>query len=352
MDMKYLSMLMKGNLGLNVPAEFAAENYDYRAALYDELKKFVGTRSQWERNKYDVFDLLAENLDEILPQKVIDSIGMFADVIQVPDGTRCEFRVVKGKQRAKQFVTRATESGLYETFRLDRDRFDVYPVAVGGAMRMDFERYLEGLEDLTYGYEVIMDGIIEELYKMIQECLLNSWNMAGRPAVNKVATSAFDASAMRKLCNTVAAYGSPIIYCSREFASEMANYLVANNSTKLSDTDMMEVRERGYIGKFFGTPIVIMPQSFTDETNTKLVTNPCFAFVLPAGKEKLVKVCMEGEAYFREWDDRDNGRELQGYKKFGVAMVNTPNYWGIYYNAGIAAGGWSEFNTGLNIQVS
>ena len=74
MDMKYLSMLMKGNLGLNVPAEFAAENYDYRAALYDELKKFVGTRSQWERNKYDVFDLLAENLDEILPQKVIDSI--------------------------------------------------------------------------------------------------------------------------------------------------------------------------------------------------------------------------------------------------------------------------------------
>lgn len=349
--MNTLKMLFEGSLGLKVPTEFSVENYDYRAALTDELKKMVGSRSLWNKNKYDLFELMGQVLDEVLPQKVYEAVGVFADVIQVPDGTRCEFRVIKGRQRAKQFVTRATESGVYETFRLDRDRFDVYPIAVGGAMRVDFERYLEGLEDIAVGYEIIMDGMIEELYRMIQECLLSSWNMAGRPSANKVAVSAFDASAMRKLCNTVSAYGAPIIYCSREFASDMANYLVANNTTKLSDVDMMEVREQGYIGKFFGTPVVVMPQSYIDETNTKLAFNPCFAYVIPSGKEKLVKVCMEGEAYFKEWEDRDNGRELQGYKKFGVAMVNTPNYWGIYYNAGIADGGWKEFNDKLNIVV-
>ncbi len=350
--MDNMKTLINGVMGLSVPAEFAAQNYDYEAALRDEMKKIAGTRSLFRRNKNDIFDLLAETLDEVLPQKVIEAIGVFAEVIQVPNGTRCEFRVIRGKQRAKQFVTRATESGVYETFRLDRDHFDVYPVAVGGAMRMDFERYLEGLEDLAVGYEIIMDGMIDRLYEMIQETMLQSWNMAGRPAANKFAVSSFDASAMRQLCNTVAAYGSPVIYCSREFASEMANFLVYNDKIKLSDQDMLEVRERGYIGKFFGTPIVVMPQSFTDESNSKLSMNPCFAYVIPTGKEKLVKVCMEGEAYFREWEDRDNGMELQGYKKFGVAMVNTPNYWGIYYNAGINAGGWSAFNDSLNITVA
>lgn len=349
--MNTTQMLLRGSLGLKVPTEFSVDNYDYKRALADELQKMVGSRTLWEKNKYDLFALMSETLDEVLPQKVNDAIGMFAEVIQVPDGTRCEFRVMKGKQRGKQFVTVAAEAGQYEAFRLDRDRFDVYPIAVAGAMKTDFERYLEGLEDIAVGYEIIMDGMLDRLYEMIQGCLLKSWNMAGRPAANKVAVSAFDASALRKLCNTVAAYGAPVIYCSREFASEMANYLVANNTTKLSDQDMTDVRERGYIGKFFGTPVVVMPQSFTDETNSKLAMNPCFAYVIPAGREKLVKVCMEGEAYFKEWEDRDNGRELQGYKKFGVAMVNTPNYWGIYYNAGIADGGWKEFNDKLNIVV-
>ena len=349
--MNTTQMLLRGSLGLKVPTEFSVDNYDYKRALADELQKMVGSRTLWEKNKYDLFALMSETLDEVLPQKVNDAIGMFAEVIQVPDGTRCEFRVMKGKQRGKQFVTVAAEAGQYEAFRLDRDRFDVYPIAVAGAMKTDFERYLEGLEDIAVGYEIIMDGMLDRIYEMIQGCLLKSWNMAGRPAANKVAVSAFDASALRKLCNTVAAYGAPVIYCSREFASEMANYLVANNTTKLSDQDMTDVRERGYIGKFFGTPVVVMPQSFTDETNSKLAMNPCFAYVIPAGREKLVKVCMEGEARFREKVGEDWGITLEGYKKFGVAMVNTPNYWGIYYNAGIAAGGWSEFNETLNIQI-
>lgn len=346
-----MKTLLHGALNLSVPAEFAAQDYNYEAALRDELKKIAGTRSLFRRNKYDIFDLLAETLDEVLPQKVYEAVGVFAEIIQVPDGTRCEFRVVRGRQRAKQFVTRATESGVYETFRLDRDHFDVYPIAIGSAMYIDFERYLEGIEDIAIGYDIIMEGMIERLYEMIQETLLQSWNMAGRPAANKYAVNGFDAASMRKLCNTVSAYGSPIIYCSREFASEMANFLVYQEKIKLSDQDMLEVRERGYIGKFFGTPIVVMPQSYTDDTNTKLAMNPCFAYVIPSGKEKLVKVCMEGQAYFKEWENRDNSMELQAYKKFGVAMVNTPNYWGIYYNSAINAGGWDEFNKSLNIVV-
>ena len=48
------------------------------------------------------------------------------------------------------------------------------------------------------------------------------------------------------------------------------------------------------------------------------------------------------------WEhEGDNGTQLQAYVKVGVGVVSTPNYWGIYYNAGIAGGGWAAYNNAL-----
>ena len=341
--MNTLQTLLKGALGHKVPAEFAAENYDYESALRDELKKLASNMSQFRRNKYDIFDLLAQEWEEVLPQSIQEALGLFCEVIHVPQGSRLEFRVKKGHQRGKQFVTRATESGSYEYFRLDHDRFDVYPFAIGAAGHVDFERYLDGLEDMAEIYQIIQEGTVDRVFEMVQNCLLESWNRAGRPAKNKVAVNGFDVQAMRDLCNTVAPYGSPIIYCSPEFAAEMTNVYI-NAAAKVSEAELLEVRDRGYIGKFYSYPVVVLPQSFTDENNEKLVMNPSFAYVIPSGKEKLVKIGIEGSPYFREWENRDNSMEIQGYAKIGVGMINRPNYWGIYYNAAIEAGGWEDYN--------
>ena len=356
MDMKNLQVLMNGVFGRKVPAEFAAADYDYEAALRDELGKLMCgengkfNRYKFERNKYDIFELLSQNLEEVLPQSVSAALDMFAEIVRVPQGTTLEFRVTLGKQRGKQFVTRATESGNYETFRLDRSSFMVYPHTVGGAGYVDFERYLDGTESLADVYEVLQDGIVDRIFEMVQETLLASWKAAGRPARNKVSTNAFNATAMKKLCNTVAAYGSPVIYCSPEFAAEMVNAIVYNNTTKIADQDMIDVRERGYIGRFMGTPVVVMPQSFVDEKNAKLAMNPSFAYVIPSGKEKLMKVCFEGSPYIREWDDHegDNSIVVQAYAKIGVGMYTSPNYWGIYYNSALDQdSGWAAYNQAL-----
>jgi len=316
--MNNLQILMNGVFGRKVPAEFAAENYDYEAALRDELAKLMTkdgqhfNRNVFEKNKYDIFELLSENLEEVLPQSIKGALDMFTETIYVAQGDRLEFRVNRGHMRGRQFVTRATESGNYETFRLDHDRFDVYPQAIGGATTVDFERYLDGLEDMRELYQILQEGIVDRLFEMVQECLLASWNAAGRPANNKIATNAFDVTAMRKLCTTITPYGSPIIYCTPEFAAEMMNVITYDTKIKLSDVDVQEIRDRGYIGKFFGTPIVVMPQSWTDETNTKLVMNPSFAYVLPAGREKLIKLGFEGQPQVREWDDHE------GDNSFGI----------------------------------
>jgi hypothetical protein len=357
--MNNLEILMNGVFGRKVPAEFAAADYDYEAALRDELAKLMTrdgrhfNRYVYEQNKWAIMELLSNNLEEVLPQNIQSALDMFVDTLHFAQGTRPEFRVTRGKMRGKQFVTRATESGDYETFRLDHDRFDLYIQAIGGAGYVDFERYLDGLESMTDIYEVIQAGIVDRLFEMVQECLLSSWKAAGRPVRNKVAANTFNPTAMKKLCNTVAPYGSPIIYCTPEFAAEMINAIVynvnGNTAIKLSDTDMQEVRDRGYVGKFLGVPVVVMPQSWTDETNTKLVMNPSFAYVLPAGKEKLIKLAYEGSPYFEEFKhEGDNSFLLKGYIKVGVGMFTQPNFWGIYYNAALDAdSGWAAYNQGL-----
>ena len=352
--MNNLQVLMNGVFGRKVPAEFAAADYDYEAALRDELKKLLCdenghlNRYKYERNKIDLFELLSQNLDEVLPQSLTSALDMFTEIMRVPQGARPEFYVTRGKQRGKQFVTRATESGNYETFRLDRDRFDIYPFALGGAGYVDFERYLDGVESITDIYEVINEGMVDRIFELVQEMLLSAWNkMLPR---NKVASTSFNPTAMKKLCNVVAAYGSPVIYCSPEFAAEMVNAIIYNNTTKISDQDMIDIRERGYVGKFQGVPVVVMPQSFTDETNENLVMNPSFAYVIPTGKEKMIKLIFEGNSYFREWNDHegDNSITLQAYTKVGLAIVSPLNFWGIYYNASLNTNtNWAAYNLAL-----
>ena len=72
--------------------------------------------------------------------------------------------------------------------------------------------------------------------------------------------------------------------------------------------------------------------------------------VIPTGKEKLIKLIFEGSSYFREWNDHegDNSITIQAYTKVGLAIVATPNYWGIYYNSGLNLGsGWETYNAAL-----
>ena len=144
-----LKQLLDCVMGRNIPTEFSNENIDYEAALRDEIKKLAGTYSLYRKNKYEIFDLLAENAEEVLPRKVLDLFGAFAEVQQFGNNDRLVFKVKRGAQRGKQFVTRATESGVYETFRLDYDYMELAYHTIGGAGIIDFERYLDGLEDIA-----------------------------------------------------------------------------------------------------------------------------------------------------------------------------------------------------------
>lgn len=326
----------------SLPADFSVQDVDVEAALRDELRKLVGSYKDYRRNQLEIFEILEEAFDEVVPNKVTSVLDSFAEVRFFGQGQRPHFRVSANKMRGKQFVTRVALSGVYETFRLDRTEFDVPTDAIGGAAIIDFERYLDGLEDLMELYAIIVDGMLDYIYRLIQEALLASWDAAGRPSANKISMSSFDPDAMQELVNTVSAYGSPVIMAPPQFAAKMSNFITFGAYGAMPREDMTEIRENGYIGTFRGTPVVVLPQSFEDETNTKLVINPKVAYVLPAGKEKIVKIAFEGDTIVDEWKNRDRSMEIQAYRKVGVGIIANPNFWAIAQNEDIVADGWTD----------
>lgn len=340
--MKTIKQLLDCVRGRNIPAEFENQNVDYKAALRDEIKNLAGTYHLLKKNGPEIFAILEQDADEIVPRKVMDIIAPFCEVQQFGNNDRIIFKRKLGRSRGKTYVTRATAAGVYETFRLDRETFEISSYAYGGAGIVDWERYLDGEEDLTDIYEILVEGLVDRVFEDIQGCLLSAWDAAGRPAANRVLANGFDGAKMASLINTVTAYGDPVIYCHAQFAATMANVITDGQNYKMSDEDIRDFRNQGYIGRFAGAPVVVMPNSFTDETNTKTVWHPGFAYVMPAGKEKLVKVALVGQTHMKQVDNEDWSMEIQFYKKIGVALSAQPHYWGIYLNTAIECPGWEE----------
>ena len=319
------------------PTNFSVENVD--EALREEMRGLASSVNEFMRNRYDIYDIIIQTADEVVPNKVISALGMFAEVQAVKQGDKALFKKGIGKNRAKKFLTQVGLSGVYETFRLDNETFEVPVMAVGGAATIDFERFLDGAEDMADIMDVITTGLTDAVFVQVQKALKAAVSATARPAVNLVSKNTFVAEDMVKLINIARAYGpNAVIFAPPEFVAAMgADAIVpvgTNHKGVYSPQDIEAIHDTGYINIFRGTPIVQMPQSFIDENNDKTWIDPQLAYVLPAGKEKVVKVALEGATQIHDFTNRDNSMEIHAYKKMGCAILTHYN-WGIYQNTGI-----------------
>ena len=328
-------------LALNAARGTAPENYsveNVNDALRDELKAMCSSINEFRRNQYDIFEIISETADEIVPKKVIDYVGIFAEVKTVENGQKAMFKRKLGKNRAKKFLTQVGLSGVYETFRLDTETFTVEAHAVGGAGTIDFDRMLDNAEIMPDIMDIITEGLTDSVFYEIQKALIAAYGAAGVPAANQKEGSNFVAKDMQDLVNVVRSYGtSAVIFACPEFVAAMGPDQIGDPSYKAvySPKDIEDIANTGYIKMFRGTPIVQMPQSFIDENNNKTAMNPQYAFVLPAGGEKIVKVVLEGPTQMWMRDNRDQSMEINAYKKIGAAILTYHN-WGVYKNKSIS----------------
>lgn len=322
LDRNSLIELARANAkaSLNPSASYSFEGQSLSAealnkTFINELNELGSTPQLFRENQNLIYTLLEVGLTEVLPVKVLQNYGQFADVKTYAQGTKPVFKVKiseASRKRAKQFVTKVGLAGRYETFKLDGYSLEVPTSAYGGAARIEWEEMLDGTFTLNDYYNLVLEGLDESVYREIAKSLKAA--VQDIKDVNKTRQTSFVENEMDRLIQTADAYGKSTIYCTFEFASTMIpSQEWASNSMK------EQIWNNGYFTTYKGHNVIILPQSFEDETNAKKVIDPSIAYIIPTGAEKPVKVAFEGEAQVNSFDNRDWSKELNTYHKMGVA---------------------------------
>lgn len=325
-DLVKLAKVCAGaNPSASVAYSFNNEQFSYtdlNETLRNELRELAGTYALYRENKNKIFALIEETINDVLPKKVMEQYGQFAEVKTFAQGDRPVFRQkisVASRRRAKQFITKVGLAGIYEVFKLDGKSYEVQTSAFGGAAQIGFEEFLDGRVDFATVLDIVMEGLDETIYVEIAKALIGA--VTNLQASNKTSQTAFNEAEMDRLVAIADAYGQATIYCTFEFAATMVP-----EAGWISDGMRDQKWNNGYLANYKGHRVIVLPQSYEDETNTKKVIDPSYAWIIPTGgNDKPVKVAFEGDTLVDERRGDDWSREVQVYKKVGVGAVITNN---------------------------
>lgn len=321
-----MKQVAKADPATPVAYSFGGKDLSYDAlneTLRQEMNELAGTYALYRENKNYIFSLIEQTLDEVLPKKVVEQYDQFAEVKTFSQGDKPVFkRKLANSNRAKQFITRVGLAGIYEVFKLakNEEKFEVRTSAIGGAAQIGFEEFLDGRVDFAEVTQIVMQGMDELIYKEVGAALKASINQL--PPANYAAVTGFDEKTFDRLLTIAAAYGTPTIYCTYEFAVNM----IPKEAWRYTEAMKDELWRTGRLANYKGHKVVILEQGFEDETNQTKVIDPGYAWIIPTGADsKPVKIAFEGNTIVDEYNNYDRSREIQVYKKVGVVAMLANN---------------------------
>ena len=324
MEFKDILSLAKATAKANPSAptsySFGDTKLDYSAmneTLRSEFAALAPTYRDYKINQNTIFALIEQTIDDVLPQRVLEQYSQFAEIKTFAQGDKPIFTqkiTQASKRRAKQFIGKVGLAGLYEVFRLDGTSYEVTTNAIGGAAQIGFEEFLDGRIDFATVLDIVMQGLDECIYIEIEKQLIGA--VQNVQAANKYTSNAFDEAQMDRLISIADSYGKATIYCTFEFAATMIP-----SDGWVSDEMRNKMWDNGYLGNYKGHNVVVLQQSYEDETNTVKIIDPSYAWIIPVGADKPVKIAFEGGTIVDEYTNYDRSKEVQVYKKVGVRAI-------------------------------
>lgn len=289
-----------------------------KAELCDLFKELM---TNYDRNKYEINEIIKENVDAILPTMATNTLDVIAELGIVGHGEKKEYWVRNGKLRI-DYVALGSEIRRQKIYK---SKITANPEALGAACYVELDDILSGRADyFTMMIDEIANGIMEEIMVRIQNAFVAG--MATAPALNKY-TGVFSLAQLRSVCNTVSAYGNPVIIGTNVGLSN----ITSDNGFKAVMSDNMKdsFNKNGFIGSWEGRPLVTLANTFTNSLNTAWTLNNNYIYVVPVNQDRLVKVTFEGDITILEDQDFNTGQVTKkAIKKVGINVLQ-PHYLGL-----------------------
>ena len=272
------------------------------------------------------FALIEEAIDEVLPKKLENVVGQFAEVKTFGRDDEVVFNIEKvGKNRAKLTIAKGARGGIYRAAKLDSKHFSVPTSVYTVAIYTTLEDIILGRSSLGELYANVLEGMEEIVYKEVFTALATGQAAAG---YDRIETTSKDLDvAIDEVAPKVKQYGIPTI-----FGSYSALQALANETTTIShpETDRDDVRNYGFIQVYKGMRVVELPNYLSADGEWIYDSN--YVFVIPSDA-KPVKVALKGDLYIQRNTQATGSEKWEAHKIMGVGVAMANNFAVIDTNA-------------------
>jgi hypothetical protein len=315
-----------GKVSRKVSMAFAEENEGQvltkehaEEMLREKFRALAPNRKALRRNKNDIFELIEETIDEAFPVRANGIFEKFCEFKNFSNGDKPLFKFPKGKGQIRRFIKRIALGVPMLRVRLDKNSQLMEFFALGGAVYIEWEHYLDG----SYDYVDLCNALIDELVNAIYDEIVTALNTAiDGTTFKKTHTETTDAFSVEGMLSLVS-YAKSFGVGGATIVGVSAMCSRIKDADFISDVDKADMRERGYIGKFRSADIVCIEQTYDKDGNALFPEDALFVF--PSGsrpEDKFVKVGYEGGTEIKEKEQDDRSLTYEVYAKLGVLLGN------------------------------
>ena len=270
--------------------------------------------------KWATFAVVNAVLDVLIPDTIIDSIGLYSDVRTIGWGDSTAFDV----EPRDLFVVSRSGRGkrVAEMHKQFRGQVTVLPEMREMTVAVSLMRVLAGKESLADFVSKAVRSIETAVTVDVYNTFATAMAAVSNTAVSGLRVSGYTQSDFVNLSQKVAAYTNtkPIAIGTQR---ALANILPADANYRY-DLDASDYVKLGYIRNFQGTDIMVLPQVADWANPFQLLLSDTTVWIIAPSANKLVKLVLEGNTLSHTDDTFANANLLQTttlMKSWGTAIA-------------------------------
>jgi hypothetical protein len=303
--------------GLVVPISFAEKEDKMNAALKREIMRLAGVQNfnefpieTWANHptlKWASFAVISAMIDMVLPDAIIENIGMYSDVRTIGWGDSAAFDVsprdifvVSKGGRSK----RTTE--LHKQFK---GQVTILPEPRQMTVFVSLMKVLAGKESLAELVTKMVRSFEVQLTYDVYSAFATAMAAVDNTASTGLRVAGYTQAEFIRLSQTVAAWngGSRPVAIGTHLALAHVLPLDANYRYEI-DSEFVKV---GFLRNFQGTDIIMLPQVADWTTPFGLKLDNTKIWIVSPAAQKIVKVVLEGNALAYTSDQYANANLVQ-----------------------------------------